>query len=106
MDFSAYEYPIMLAFSMDGLVKYAAWIGGGVLAIFLIYAIAKDGIAYAKGGGSIFPIIGKVLFLLLCLGLIFIVTKYTSIGDKAKEIAGKGIEIIGQQAETIANGGA
>ena len=92
-------YPIMLAFSMDGLVKYAAWIGGGILAIFLIYAIVKDGIAYAKGGG-------KVLFLLLCLGLIFIVTKYTSIGDKAKDIAGKGIEIIGQQAETIANGGA
>lgn len=86
---------------VENIVKWGAGIGGGIIALFLIYAIVKDGIAYAKGGGSIFPIIGKVLFLLLCIGLIFLALNYTEIGKKFQAMGNKAVNIVSNQANTI-----
>lgn len=86
---------------MTKVVQWAAGIGGAIVAIFLIVAIAKNGIAYAKGGGSPLPIIGKVLFLILCIGLIFLAVNYTSLGNKAAEIADSGVGIVGSEASNF-----
>lgn len=86
---------------INKIIGWGAGIGGGILALFLIYAIIKDGIAYAKGGGSIFPIIGKVLFLILCIGLIFLAVNYKTIGDKFKSLGNKAVNIVEEQANTI-----
>lgn len=97
--------PVMLQVQENSFIsKVVGWgagIGGGIIALFLIYAIIKDGIAYAKGGGSIFPIIGKVLFLLLCIGLIFLAINYKAIGEKFQTIGNKAVEIVENQANTI-----
>ena len=49
--------------TMGKIVGWAAGIGGGVVALFLIISLAKDGIGLAKGSGdsSILKIIGKAL---------------------------------------------
>jgi hypothetical protein len=86
---------------MSGLVSWAAGIGGAIIALFLIYAIVKDGIGYAKGNGSVFPIIGKVLFLILCIGLIFIAINYNKLGQSASNIADKGVNVVQEQAGEI-----
>jgi hypothetical protein len=91
---------------VKNIVSYAAMIGGAILAIFLIVGIVKDGIAYAKGGGSIFPIIGKALFLILCIGLIFLALQYKNIGNKAATLAEKGINIIETEVRKAVDGGA
>lgn len=74
--------------TINTVIGWVAGIGGGIVSIFLIISIVKDGLEYAKGNGSGSPlkIIGKVLFLLLMIGLIFLATNYKSIGDKAKGI--------------------
>lgn len=63
-----------------------AGIGGGILAIFLIISLVKDGIAYSTGNGSnsVWKIIGKVLFLILLIGLIFLAMNYMVLGNTAK----------------------
>lgn len=86
---------------VQNIVKWGAGVGGGIIALFLIYAIVKDGIAYAKGGGSIFPIIGKVLFLLLCIGLIFLALNYTNIGKQFRSMGNKAVNIVVNQANQI-----
>ena len=86
---------------MSGVVKWAAGIGGAIIALFLIYAIVKDGINYAKGSGSVFPIIGKVLFLILCIGLIFIAINYNKLGQSASNIADQGVNVVQEQAGEI-----
>lgn len=78
------------------LVSYAAGIGGGIVAVFLVVSLVKDGIEFAKGQGSvsIFKIIGKALFLILIIGLIFLAVNYDSIGKKAQNIGDKAINTI------------
>ena len=73
---------------VDKIVGWVAAVGGGLIAIFIIVSLVKDGIEYAKGQGnsSIWKIIGKVLFLLLILGLIYLAQSYDTIGEKAKNI--------------------
>lgn len=90
---------------IEGLVRWGGGIGGGILALFLIFAIVKDGIAYAKGGGSVFPIIGKVLFLILCIGLIVIAINYGNIGNKAANLGNQAINVIENQANQAMSGG-
>lgn len=86
---------------MTRVVQWAAGIGGAIVAIFLIVSIVKDGIAYTKGGGSPLPIIGKVLSLLLCIGLIFLAVNYASLGNKAATIAGSGVDIVESEAGNL-----
>ena len=88
---------------MTRVVQWAAGIGGAIIAIFLIIAIAKDGIAYAKTGGSVLPIIGKVLFLILCIGLIFLAVNYASLGNTASDIAGSAVDIVDSEASNFLN---
>lgn len=92
---------------MSGVVKWAAGIGGGLIALFLIVSIVKNAIGYAKGSGSssIFKIVGEALFLILLIGLIFIAVKYTSLGNTASGIAEQGVTIVEQQAQQAGLGG-
>lgn len=73
------------------ILGYVGGIGGGIVAIFLIVSLVKDAIAYANGNGSnsIWKIIGKVLFLILMIGLIFLAMNYGVLGNTAKGIAEK-----------------
>lgn len=93
--------PFMVAFAagsgtMNGIVKWAATIGGGLVALFLIINIVKEGFAYAKGqgNGSVLGIIGKVLFLILMIGIIFLAQNYEKLGNAAKDIGQKGVDIV------------
>ncbi len=86
---------------MTRVVQWAAGIGGAIVAIFLIISIAKNGIAYAKGGGSPLPIIGKVLFLILCIGLIFLAVNYSSLGNEAATIPDGAVDIVDSEASSF-----
>lgn len=57
-------------------IRVAATIGAGIVAIFLIYSIVKDGVGYARGGSGITGIIGKVMFLMLVMGVVVIGANY------------------------------
>ena len=92
--------PFCTAFAAGGtmgkIVSWAAGIGGGVVALFLIISLAKDGIGLAKGSSdsSILKIIGKALFLILIIGLIYLAVNYESLGKKAESIADKGVNTV------------
>lgn len=81
---------------VSGLVKWAAGIGGGLIAIFLIYSIVKDGLDYAKGNGSnsILKIVGKVLFLILLIGLVYVAMNYDNLGKKAQKVGDQAINVV------------
>lgn len=82
--------------TMANLVSIVATIAGALVAIFLIYSIAKDSFAYVKGSGdaSIAKIITKVVFLALCIALIFIAKGWESLGNTFSGVANKGIDSI------------
>lgn len=86
--------------TIENIIGWAAGVGGGIIAIFLIVSIVKDGIEFAKGQGSvsIWKIVGKVLFLILCIGLIFLATNYEKLGNKAKDLGDKGVNIVDENA--------
>lgn len=88
--------PMVTAFAesngtMDKIVKWAGSFAGGVVALFLIIGLVKDGIGYAQGSGdaSVLKIVGKVLFLILIIGLIYTAVSYDTLGDKGKNVADK-----------------
>lgn len=90
---------------MKNVLTYVASIAGGIVAIFLIISIVKDALGYAKGQGqtSVFKILGKVLFLILMIGIIFIAVNYKSLGDNAKSIGEKGINTVVTEASKVLN---
>lgn len=92
---------------MDGIVKWAAGIGGGLIALFLIVSIVKNAIGFAKGSGSssIWKIVGEALFLILLIGLIFIAVKYTDLGNTASGIAEDAVELVEDQVSEAGIGG-
>lgn len=73
------------------IIGWVGGIGGGIVAIFLIVSLVKDAIAFANGSGSnsIWKIVGKVLFLILMIGLIFLAMNYGVLGNTAKDVADK-----------------
>lgn len=89
--------------TMNKVIGWVAGIGGGIVAIFLVISIVKDGLEYAKGNGSGSPlkIIGKVLFLLLMIGLIFLATNYASIGNKAKGIGNTVVNKVSSETDNV-----
>lgn len=101
--------PFTLAFAatengfMTNLVQWAAGIGGGIIAVFLIVSLVKDGIEFAKGQGSvsIFKIIGKALFLILIIGLIFLAVNYNSLGTTASDLGNDVINIVNNEANML-----
>lgn len=81
------------------ILKYVAGIGGGIVAIFLIVSLVKDAISYASGGsGSVWKIIGKVLFLILIIGIIFLALNWQALGNTASDI---GSNILDQGSEIV-----
>lgn len=103
--------PFMVVFAegseiIGNLVKWAATIGGGLVACFLIYAIVKEGIAYAKGSGSgsVLGIIGKALFLILMIGIIFLAQNYQNLGNTAKDLGQKGVDAVNENVGEIIDG--
>lgn len=103
--------PFMVVFAegseiIGNLVKWAATIGGGLVAVFLIYAIVKEGIAYAKGSGSgsVLGIIGKALFLILMIGIIFLAQNYQTLGNTAKDLGQKGVDAVNDNVDEIFDG--
>lgn len=85
------------------IIAWAAGVGGGIVAIFLIIALVKDGIELGKGSGnaSIFKILGKALFLILIIGLIFLALNYQSLGNTARNIGQKAIDITGNEVTNM-----
>ena len=81
---------------MKTIITYVASIAGGIVAIFLIISIVKDALGYAKGQGqtSVFKILGKVLFLILMIGIIFIAVNYKSLGDSAGDVGAKAVDTV------------
>lgn len=90
---------------INGILGWAAGIAAALVAGFLIYSLVKDALEYAKGSGSgsIFKIIGKVLFLIVMIGLIYYVVKFDSIGNTASSIGEKAISEINNQATSLLN---
>lgn len=88
---------------INGILGWAAGIAAALVAGFLIYSIVKDAIEYAKGSGSgsIFKIIGKVLFLIVMIGLIYYVVNFDAIGTTASNIGEKAINEISDQANSL-----
>lgn len=97
--------------TLNSIISWVAGIGGGIVAIFLIISLVKDGVGMAKGSGdsSILKIISKALFLILIIGLIFVAVKYHTWGNTAKDIANSGLGKINSEINTAwggtANGG-
>ena len=91
------------ASTMSNLVKWAGTIAGGLIAVFLIYSIAKDAFGYIKGSGdaSMFKIVTKVIFLMLCVGLIVVAQNYQSWMNQAAGIANSGINLINNAANEV-----
>lgn len=88
---------------IDGLVSWGAGIGGGIVALFLIVALVKDGIEFAKGQGSvsIFKILGKAVFLVLIIGLVFLAVNYKSLGNTAMSIGQNALNTVETEMNTI-----
>lgn len=81
--------------TMKTIVGWVGGIGGGIVAIFLIISLIKDGIALAKGGGDASPlkIAGKVIFLIVILGLIGLAINYSQLTSVGNSLANKGLKI-------------
>ena len=81
--------------TMKTIVGWVGGIGGGIVAIFLIISLIKDGIALAKGGGDASPlkIAGKVIFLIVILGLIGLAINYSQLTGVGNSLANKGLKI-------------
>ncbi|MBQ8218185.1 MAG: hypothetical protein IJZ79_02675 [Bacilli bacterium] len=88
---------------MDKVLGWAAGIGGAIIAIFLIVSLVKDGIEFAKGQGSvsIWKILGKAIFLILIIGLVFLATNYKTLGNTAKGIGDKAINTVNNEINVI-----
>ena len=85
---------------VDGIVKWAASFGAGIIAVILIIAIIKEGLTYAKGnGGSLWSLVGKVLVLILMIGLIFLAQNYSKLGQSAQKVGEGALDVVTEQAE-------
>lgn len=76
-------YVIDAKFDPGSIVGTVGGWGAAAIALILIWSLVKDGIAYGKGSGSgsLWGIIGKVLTLLLMLGLIWVAVGYNGLKD-------------------------
>ena len=93
--------------TMTTVVRWAAGVIGGIVAILLMVSIAKDAIQYAKGGGSVSipKIIGKVIFMLIMIAIIFVAANYKSAADTGAELANKGMNTISTALSEAGVGG-
>ncbi len=77
--------------TFTNLLQTVGVIGGALVGIALIVSIVKDAMGYLKGSGSnsVGKIIGKVLLLILMIGIITVAAKggFSSLGEKAAKKA-------------------
>lgn len=87
------------------IVGWVGGIGGGIVAIFLIVSLIKDGIALAKGGGDASPlkIAAKVLFLIIILGLIGLAINYSNLVNVGNSLADKGLKLANNEIGSALN---
>lgn len=87
----------------DSIVSYAAGIAAAVVALAVIFFIAKNAWQYIHGSGSVsaWKIFGIVIMLCFMIGLIFLAVNYKSIGNSASEIGNKALETINTEAGNI-----
>ena len=78
---------------IQNIVAFAAGIVGGLIALFMIFAIFMEAKNLIKGEGSasIWKLLGKVLVFILMIGLVYVAIGYTSLGQSAKDVADKGV---------------
>ena len=103
-------FPFLIAFAANGegsfinkLVCWGAGIGGAIVALFIIISLVKDGFEFAKGQGSssVWKIVGKVLFLILIIGMIFLVVNYNSLGNTAKDVGTGIIDTVNEEVHNV-----
>lgn len=88
---------------IDNLVSWGAGLAGGIIAIALMISLVKDAIDFAKGSGSgsFWKILGKAVFLVLMIGLVFLAVNYKSLGNTAMGVGNKAIDTINTEVNTI-----
>lgn len=69
----------MMILSADFMSHTMSWMlsmSAGIIALFLVVSIVKDGMEFARGygEGGIGKILGKAVFLLVVVGLVFVIT--------------------------------
>lgn len=81
---------------IQNIVAFAAGIVGGLIALFMIFAILMEAKNLIKGEGSasIWKLLGKVLVFILMIGLVYVAISYSSLGKKAKNIANSGVDAV------------
>lgn len=102
--------PVMLEASgfINNFVVGAADIACGIIAFALILSLIRDGWNFSKGTGSssMLQILGKILTLILMIGIIvFVSANYLSLGDKAGKVAEDVIEGVEGEIDPLVNGG-
>ena len=90
----------------NNILKMAVYVGGTIIAILLIIGIVKAALEYSKGSGSggIGKIIGMVLFLVFCLGMMVLALRWTDLQGVGNTIGQKGLEIVDNVAQGIGGG--
>jgi len=70
---------------LSKIIGIGIGVAGGILALLLVISIVKDGIEFHKGNGngSWVKIISKVLFFVVCIGLVIIAANWQALGNKA-----------------------
>lgn len=57
--------------AMNGIMAWGIALCGGIICLFLIVSIVKDGMEFARGGASMTSVVGKVFFLVVMVGIVF-----------------------------------
>ena len=99
--------PLMTHADLGGratkIATTAGTVGAAIVAVALIISLVKDGFQFAKGGGSvgIGKIIGKIVFLIVMIGVIVLVSNVEGIKGLGEDLAGKGQEIVEDTAGAL-----
>lgn len=103
--------PMVTAFAQGGapngtMTTVIRWVGGigcGIVALMLIISLIKDGIGIAKGSGdsSILKIAGKIIFLIVIIGLIAIAMNYNQIAGIGENIGNKALNVVNQEMPNL-----
>ena len=80
----------------NNLLKMMVYIGGTIIAVLLIIGIIKAALEYSKGSGSggIGKIIGMVIFLIFCLGMMALALNWENLQGIGETIANNGLSVV------------
>jgi C4-dicarboxylate transporter len=89
--------------TMTTIIRWVGGIGCGIVALMLIISLIKDGIGIAKGSGdsSILKIAGKILFLIVIIGLIGIAMAYNDIAGIGANAGGKALNVVNTEMQNL-----